>query len=321
MQIVRIFAAIIGWLAVMVALVGLTARSLDTTRQSVLIVAAAAPYLLAVSLVAIATMALARQKIGLAVALCVAVAGVFTQAPLFFTSSVQSFDGPEITVLQANIWLGNADAEALVRQVREQGVDVLTVNELTPQARERLAAAGLDEALPHSFARPGDFADGTGIWSKYPLSDEREYDNFAMFQLSAKVNLPGEQWVSVYAFHPVPPWPTESTQWASEMDEIARILGEIPADSGPVIVSGDFNATHDHAKYRALVSGRFRDAGQQLGAGIQNTYPANGAVLPPLIAIDHIASSGASPTSVRSVVIDGSDHRGMLATFRLPGVL
>ncbi|NLG56535.1 MAG: endonuclease/exonuclease/phosphatase family protein, partial [Rhodococcus sp.] len=208
MRIVRIVAAVIGWLAVAIALVGLGARSFDTTRQWVLIVGAAAPYLLAASVVAIAAMALARQKIGLAVALCVAIAGVFTQAPLFFSSDTPSLNGPEITVLQANIWVGNADADAFVRQVRDENVDVVTVNELTPEALDRLTAAGLDEALPFSFVRPDGFAHGTGIWSKYPLSDESEYDNFAMFQLSAKVTLPDGQWSWVYAFHPVPPWPT-----------------------------------------------------------------------------------------------------------------
>jgi hypothetical protein len=36
--------------------------------------------------------------------------------------------------MTANILFGRADAEALVREVEQRGVDVLAVEELTPQA-------------------------------------------------------------------------------------------------------------------------------------------------------------------------------------------
>jgi len=43
------------------------------------------------------------------------------------------------------------------------------------------------------------------------------------------------------------------------------------------------------------------------------TFPAD-SWLPPLLAIDHILTRNCAATSVRSVPIPGSDHRGIVAT-------
>ncbi|MEV0948354.1 endonuclease/exonuclease/phosphatase family protein [Rhodococcus sp. NPDC049939] len=309
--------AVLGWFAVAVGVFGVALRFLDVENQRLLILASAAPYLMACAAVGLVLLGLIRHWVGFTVALAVAVVAMFSQGPLYVANESATTSGPVLTVMQANIWLGNADAASVVRQIRDHDVDVLTVNELTPEAVDRLLDAGIESSLPFSFLMPGFGGEGTGIWSRYPLSDEVHHSEFILSALSARVNLSDDVSAVLYAFHPVPPWPTDPSIWSGEMDRIEAILDAVPADSGPVVVSGDFNATRDHVKYRNLVSGRYRDAADEAGAGIQNTYPADRPPFPPMIAIDHILTSGAHAQSVESVVLEGSDHRGLIAKILL----
>ncbi|AWK72198.1 hypothetical protein CBI38_12045 [Rhodococcus oxybenzonivorans] len=308
----------LGWCAVLVGVSGVVLRFLDVHNQRLLVLASAAPYLMAAAAVGVLVLGVTRHWVGFGVALTVAAVATLSQAPLYLANgSAPAASGPEVTVMQANIWLGNADPDSLRRQIEDNDVDVVTVNELTPEAVGRLEASGISSVLPHSFLRPGTGGVGTGIWSRYPLSEQIHHEEFLLTALSARITLPDGASAAVYALHPVPPWPVDSAVWAGEMDRIKALLDGIPEDSGPVILSGDFNSTRDHVKYRNLVSGRFRDAADQVGAGIQNTYPADRQPFPPMIAIDHIVTSGARAQSIESVVIAGSDHRGLIATITL----
>ena len=69
--------------------------------------------------------------------------------------------------------------------------------------------------------------------------------------------------------------------------------------------------------FRNLLRSGYRDAAEQSGAGIEPTFPANWR-LPPFIAIDHILSRSCTATSLRTIKIPGSDHRGLAATVMIP---
>lgn len=308
---------VIGWLAVVVGVAGVGLRWLDVHDQRLIVLGSAAPYLMATAVVGVLILGLTRHWIGFGVALCVAAAATLTQAPLYVPDR-HDVTGPTVTAMQANIWLGNADTDSLVAQVKSMEVDVIAVNELTNSALERLIASGIESELPYSFVRPlPTGGGGTGLWSRFPLTDQVHHEEFILNALSARIQLPDGKSAAVYALHPVPPWPVETWVWAGEMDRIRTMLEAIPEDSGPVIIIGDFNSTRDHVKFRDLVTGRFRDAADQVGGGIQNTYPADRQPLPPMIAIDHILTSGAQAQSVETVVLAGSDHRGLLAKLTL----
>ena len=87
--------------------------------------------------------------------------------------------------------------------------------------------------------------------------------------------------------------------------------------SGPAIVGGDFNATYDHAQFRALL-GRFGDAAEQAGAGHLMTYPTDKWGFP-IVGVDHILVAGGTATDVRTLDLPGSDHRALIATVVLSG--
>ncbi|WP_278262576.1 endonuclease/exonuclease/phosphatase family protein [Nocardia sp. AG03] len=212
--------------------------------------------------------------------------------------------------MQANLLFDGADPTALVEQVRARDVALLTVNELTRPAVDALGRAGLDEVLPHRYLAPGQTASGTGIWSRYPLSETVEYDGFVLNQISATAAVPEVGPVSVFAIHPVPPI-YDTGVWADELTRLTAIIERAPTGR-PVVVGGDFNATHDHTRFRAMVSGRFADAGAQVGAGRLVTYPTDKRI-PPVVGIDHVLLAGAHATGVETVDLPGADHRALLA--------
>ena len=76
----------------------------------------------------------------------------------------------QLVVMTINAYIGRADPGAIVDLVRDQRVDLLAVQELTPDLRQRLHDAGLDQLLPACDALAGDGASGTGVWSRYPIT-------------------------------------------------------------------------------------------------------------------------------------------------------
>jgi endonuclease/exonuclease/phosphatase (EEP) superfamily protein YafD len=305
-------------LLIVVAMAGLIARTVNSRSQPVIVAAALAPLLMAAALPAVVLAALARQGIPLVASAVVLVAAVATQWPLYRARWRRRPPphGLRLRVMQANILIGEADPDALAAAVDRLGIDVLTVCEVTPQGLDRIMASRLPALLPHYHCSTGEVGDGTGIWSRHPLSDLRRHDGFVTELLSARVDLPGGPAPLVYAVHPVPPWPRKPADWLREMELLRQMLAKAARTAGPVIVAGDFNATADHRPYRALLEGDFRDAAVSVGAGIVPTYAAD-RWYPPIIAIDHILLYGAIAHKVHTVALPCSDHRGIWAEITL----
>lgn len=318
----RWVALALGWLGVAAAAVGVAAHGIRFTSPLVVVAASAAPYLMCGVVVALILFLAARHRAGLAVAALVAGLAAWTQAPLYLGTGAGGPDasGGELTVLQANIEFGKGDPDAVVALVRSRGVDLLTVDELTVPAVDALTAAGLDDLLPHRYVRPAATgADGTGIWSRHPLTDRVQHPGFAMAALSARVEVPGDRTVTVFAAHPLPPWPRQQTAiWADELGRLHDILDRLRSGSETVVMAADFNATWDHALFRTLLGDGVRDAAEQAGAGILRTYPAD-RTWPPVLSIDRVLVSGATATGVDVVDLPGSDHRGVVARIAVPG--
>jgi endonuclease/exonuclease/phosphatase (EEP) superfamily protein YafD len=252
---------------------------------------------------------LVRRGWEAAVAAVVAAIGIGTQLPLFVASEVPDH-GVRVTVMQANVLFDGADPEAFVGQVRDHDVEILTVDELTPGAAAAVDQAGLAVLLPYRYLEPATFATGTGIYSRYPLSDWVSHDGYLMNQLSASADVPQLGQLTVHALHPIQPL-YGSADWVSELNRVRGILDRTDPRR-PAIAGGDFNATFDHAQFRALL-GRFENATDQAGAGFLLTYPTD-KWTGPAVGVDHILVSGGVATDVRTVEIRGSDHRALVAT-------
>ena len=272
------------------------------------------PWFLPVSVVALAFALLGRSR-----ATALAAAGLLLLQgwwllPLY-TARTPTGDRP-LVVASSNIRFGDASADDLTALVRDKDVDVLVVLELTPDAVRRLEEAGLDRLLPNRYAVPAPGVQGTGIWSRLPLSGTMEEPGFFSHTLRAYVTVDPETGAGVHllAAHPVAPGVQDNTVWR---DEHARLLGLVESGPDSTALVGDLNATRDHAVVRRYESAGYADAADEAGAGFVPTFPV-GRDVPPLVAIDHVLmrSTAYVADTFEAVDVTGTDHRAVIATYR-----
>lgn len=322
---IRRAATVVGTLAAGAAAVGIAVHFLGVVSTTAARLAAFTPLFVVLAAAAVLLLAVTRQRTAAAFAVLVLLVGVWSQVPLFTRAPIADAGPTDHTVrlLQANIRLGQADAAALVRTVTEQRADVLTLIELTPEAVERLSAAGLGDVLPYSFVRPRGGGGGAGVFSRFPLSEGQLLPGFELNNVTARADVPGLGPIAVYALHPLPPYPEPADRWASEL---RKLRGVFAAQELPLVVGADFNSTFDHRQYREMLHnsspGRQQsliDSAEQLGAGVVATYPA-GRRYPALLAIDKILTRGGVPVAMDRVDIPGSDHHGVIGDIRFAAI-
>jgi endonuclease/exonuclease/phosphatase family metal-dependent hydrolase len=221
-------------------------------------------------------------------------------------------DADRITVMNANLYEGRADAEEVVDAVRDNHVDILVLEEITPDLLAQMDAAGLAELLPDRVGEPDYMVAGTMILANQPLTDHvRLRTTFQGWE--AKY---GE--LTVLGVHPVAP--VDPAGWRADH---AAILEQAEADHADLIV-GDMNATPDHDVMRKLDDAGYRDAGEVSNEGWQPTWPANHVgilpLLPPLVRIDHVLiGDSMASLGTHTVDIEGTDHLALVATVAARG--
>ncbi|GAA4941769.1 endonuclease/exonuclease/phosphatase (EEP) superfamily protein YafD [Actinomycetospora succinea] len=272
------------------------------------------PVVAAVAVVVAAVCFLARRHVAGVVAGVAAVALLTVVVP----RAVDDGDpivtpGPTsapVTVATVNMKFGQASPEAIVGLVREQQVEVLGLQEVTPRAEQALAAAGLRAELPFVVSRARNGAGGTALLARHPLAPSGLVLREGVFsQVTARVLAPSGP-VDVVVAHPAAPvFRDEAQGWAREIENLP---GPAPLEGPPRLVLGDLNATLDHRPLRQLLSGEWSDSAAAIGAGLRGTWPTD-STLPPFAAIDHVLVSGpVAPADLTTHVVPGSDHAGVV---------
>ncbi|PTR31488.1 endonuclease/exonuclease/phosphatase (EEP) superfamily protein YafD [Rhodococcus sp. OK519] len=315
---IRRTAAVVGGAGIIAGLAALVAFRSGASNNVVIVAASFAPLLLAVTLVGAIVTAASRQWILLGISVSVMALGAWAFGPLWVGGASNDGpqpQGPSLRVMQSNIMIGSADPAALVREVRDRGVDVLTLQELTEESVQAFEAAGLDEILPHTFLEPRSGGNGAGIYSRLPLSNGRMVDGMALTNLMVELDAGLARPVVLYDVHPVPAYIAPAADWTEDFERLRDSMDSAAAQDN-VIVSGDFNATYAHRKFRDLRHSGYVDAADQLGAGILPTYPTDKRY-PAIVGIDHILTKGAQATSIERIDVVGSDHHGLIADVQL----
>ncbi|WNG88241.1 endonuclease/exonuclease/phosphatase family protein [Mycobacterium sp. ITM-2016-00317] len=316
---IRIPATVLGLCALAVAVVGLGARYVPISGHPTLLVAAAAPYLALAAPVAMLLLAVGRRWLLTLVAVTVTVALMWMYVPRYLSSAAADVPAVYVRVLSANLFLGQANPEAFVA-LADDVADVVAVQEMTQASADGLSAAGMDGVFPYRVIVPARNASGIGIWSRHPIVHSGRIDGYTMPMVGARIRIPGVRVdTTVLSVHLPGPWPTPIDGWRSDIARLPETLREVgeTAGAGAVIVAGDFNATVDMAPFRRLLAEGYGDAGTEAGAGLVRTYPGR-EMRPPLIGIDHILTKNCSAASVSTVTVPGADHRGLVATLRVP---
>ncbi|MGH3215508.1 MAG: endonuclease/exonuclease/phosphatase family protein, partial [Trebonia sp.] len=222
--------------------------------------------------------------------------------------------GPVLRVLTVNLFHGQGDAEAVVARVREAGAEVLFVQELTPDAATRLKQAGLADVMPHTRLELRRGSGGSGIYSRFPLSEGPRVAPLRAAQPTALLELPGGEVAELVCVHTSAPALRRggAVRWRAE-------LAVLPPPGGlPRVLAGDFNATIDHAAFRDVLRVGYADAARQAGNALTPTWgpPGKDAML----TLDHVlVDRGCAVLACSVHAIPGSDHRAVYAAIQLPG--
>lgn len=282
-----------------------------TSLSSLLIPAMAiVPYVAAGVVIPLAVAALTRDWAALAVAVAATLIFAAIVLPRAIGGGQPHAYGPRLRILTANLRFGQAGDQGLVDLVRRTGADVLSVQEFTPAAADRLDAAGIEQVFPYRVIDPRSGPEGSGLYSRYPLSrlPDRGPTTFAM--VSATLDVPDAPPVRLTAAHPPAPLGPDAARWRHDLSEIptATPHGQVG------IVAGDFNASLDHLPLRRLIGTGFRDAADSAGQGLVPTFRP----WPP-ITIDHVlADRRCAVEQVKTFYQPGSDHRALFTELRLP---
>ncbi len=276
------------------------------------------PYVAAWSVVPVIVALAARRRFAATVAVVTCALLAMAVLPRAFADGDRGPQGGvALQVMTSNMLFGNADAATIVELVRDHDVAVLAVQEFSPNAQRTLAAAGLGALLPYSSLGPEFGASGSGLYSRFPITDPGVRRNAGGFnQAYGTIQPPGATAVTVESAHPLAPYALEVLGgWRKDLEAQPR---PDPADP-PRILLGDFNATLDHKPLRDLIDGGYRDAADTAGRGLIGTWgPYDGDPLPP-VTLDRVLADrrlGVGAVSVHD--IPDSDHRAVIAGLRLP---
>ncbi len=253
-------------------------------------------------------------------AAAIALAGVLLATavlPRAFEGPAVASEGPPLGLLTLNVHFGHVEPDTVVDLVREHGVELLTLQEVTPEMAEGLDTAGLGELLPYSVDHSAPAAAGGTVHSVYPLEDLGDigHDIGSLAMPRAGLAVPDASGpVEVVSVHPMPPRrPSTMAAWRDGL----RGLPEAGDDTVRVL-AGDFNATLDHAGMRDVLAGGYTDAAAHLGQGLTGTWPVGDPL--PKAAIDHVlVDERISVEELEILDVAGTPHRALVARLTLPG--
>lgn len=224
--------------------------------------------------------------------------------------------GVTLRVLTVNLYYGEADAVQVVDLVQRQQVDVLSLQELTPEAVAGLEDAGVGALMPHSVLDPRPGASGSGLYSRLPLTERPPLPGTQFAMPRARVAPLPNATVDLVTVHLFPPARRSTVgTWRREAAQLPAVSREVTC----TVLAGDFNATLDHPPLRTLLGTGYRDAAEVVGQGLTPTW-SNPGLAPPL-TLDHVlVDSACGVRSVQVIEVRGSDHRAVLAELVVPDI-
>jgi endonuclease/exonuclease/phosphatase family metal-dependent hydrolase len=307
---------LIAWLLVAPWAVWAAVRVLGAERGYPFIqLMAYTPYVVPLALAGGTLAALLRRWAPAALAAVTVVVLAALLAPRAIGDGVEPSAGaPQLRVMTANARRGSVPPEELVALARRERVDVLAVQELTPQLSDGLERAGISDLLPHAALGPGRRG-GSGLYSRLPLRPLAPFRGAKSEMAAAAVEVAGAEPVRVISVHvAVPLRGGDLAGWRSDLRALPG-----GARAGPVqLLAGDFNSTLDHKELRGLIDRGYRDAADAAGAGFRPTWQGHRA---PPVTIDHVlVPERCGVLDVAVHPLPRSDHRAVLAVIELPGV-
>ena len=226
--------------------------------------------------------------------------------------------GTRVRVATVSLRRGLVQAGPVLDLVRDHDVDVLAVQELTPRAEEALLAAGLEKLLPAASvvpARPGSPLAASGaVWTRLELG-ERTVTPGGFEQPTVRLTAGCGTRFELTSVHTLPPAtsPAAVRGWTADLAALPYPEPEVLR-----VLAGDFNATLDHAAFRAVLRRGYTDAARAAGRALDWTWRPLHLRFPRL-TLDHVlVDPRIAIAGVQLAEVQGSDHRAVVAELVLP---
>lgn len=221
--------------------------------------------------------------------------------------------GDTLTVYCHNVHGESRRASAILDEVRALAPEIVVLIEIDSWWAEQLEA--LEQIYPYHQVEARDGYFGMALFSRRPLEESkvRDYNGYELPSLLVRCQVGGRT-VTLIGTHPPPPVSPLSYRirgW--HLRELAR---EARLREEPLIVVGDFNATPWSAAFRRFL----RESGlRKSGVSREITWsPVSRSWLG--FPIDYqLASEEWVVKRWKTGKFLGSDHRGTLVEFQLPG--
>jgi endonuclease/exonuclease/phosphatase (EEP) superfamily protein YafD len=222
-----------------------------------------------------------------------------------------------LRVMTINVYVGAADVAELLGLARKNDVDLLAVQEATPEFVERLGP-GLSRQLPHLVRSEPNFDGGTLVWSRWPITPLGPPLGEGHKISRMLLRVPGAVPVTVTGVHTMSPGRGRIDGWTRDLQAITRVSAQT---TGPQVLIGDFNASRDHGPFRQLLATGVVDGAEAIRTppwrGV--TWPAGQRLFPVAVRLDHVMVSPGSigVRELRLLEVPGTDHRGVLADLEI----
>lgn len=229
-------------------------------------------------------------------------------------------DAPSLRILSFNIGAYGQDPELVLDLLREVDADIVTLQELGSQYAAAIEN-NLGAIYPYMALHPQQFAtQGQGVLSRFPLGEDTywQYEFLPAKLGHQRVTLP-DLGLTIYNLHPSHPGMTGQFFNPSYRSmEIADILARAEAETGALLLVGDFNMT-DLSNDYAAIRQNFNDAFRETGFGMGWTFTIINS--PAFLRLDYLFFN-AEISAVAAEVLSnraGSDHHPLLVTIQITG--
>jgi endonuclease/exonuclease/phosphatase (EEP) superfamily protein YafD len=309
-----------GWL--IVAVLGLVALLRLVAWDSVepLIVLDALTFIVYLPAWVVAAGAIITRRwwLAAAAALIVAAQLVFVMPELTAAASVPAWarHAPTVRVFDANIDASLDFRAGYLRAIEQDRPDLVTLEEIAPSALRNMVASGVLASYPYRCAAPAIGATGFLIASRLRLTGCQvrtvAWDGTTTpYMMEATLWSPGGP-VALRLVHTLAPLPQYWREWSAALAAVGQSVRA--SGAGNMLMIGDFNATWGNNGFVALLHEGLTDGAAARGGATDMTWP-NGAVVPPLVRIDHVLTGARlAVTEIAAKPGFGSDHRYLVAT-------
>lgn len=236
---------------------------------------------------------LLRQWLLSALLLPAVAAFLLAYGPQFIPRAEEPPPGAEtLELLTYNLFARQGDFSVIDAVIRDADADIVALQEISLQARNRFPEAFSDLYPYTAFYATGHATAGMGLMSRYPITEETfwqsDYVPFPLGFLRATLDIDGTP-ITLYNAHPTHPGMAGSFfDPTNRGREIADLLNRAAQDTGIVLLAGDFNMPDQSEDY-AEITRQYQDAYHEVGWGMGWTFPDKNGGTPGVYNVTSLA--------------------------------